>query len=56
MPGMYFACIYDDDWFVGNVIEISEQYNEIHSDVNNGGSSDMSNHLYVAVGHLKIEI
>ena len=30
MPGMYVACIYDDDWFVGNVIEISEQYNEIH--------------------------
>ena len=27
---MYVACIYDDDWFVGNVIEISEQYNEIH--------------------------
>ena len=30
MPVMYVACIYDDDWFVGNVIEISEQYNEIH--------------------------
>ena len=30
MPAMYVACIYDDDWFVGNVIEISEQYNEIH--------------------------
>ena len=30
MPGMYVSCIYDDDWFVGNVIEISEQYNEIH--------------------------
>ena len=30
MPWMYVACIYDDDWFVGNVIEITEQYNEIH--------------------------
>ena len=27
---MYVACIYDDDWFVGNVMEMSEQYNEIH--------------------------
>ena len=30
MPGMHVACIYDDDWLTGNVIEISEQYNEIH--------------------------
>ena len=30
MPGMYVSCIYDDDWFVGNFIEISEQYNEKH--------------------------
>ena len=30
MPRMYVACIYDDDWFVGNVTEISEQYNKIH--------------------------
>ena len=30
MPGMYVACIYDDDWFVENVIEASEQHNEIH--------------------------
>ena len=30
MPRMYVACIYDDDWCVGNVIEISEQYNEMH--------------------------
>ena len=29
MPEMYVACIYDDDWFVGHVIGISEQYNEI---------------------------
>ena len=29
MPRMYVARIYDD-WFVGNVIEISEQYNKIH--------------------------
>ena len=28
----------------------------IISDVNNGWSSDMSDHFYVAVGHLKIEI
>ena len=26
------------------------------SDVNNGRSSDMSDHFYVAVGHLKIKI
>ena len=30
MPGMYVACIYDD-WFIGNVVDISEQYNKIHS-------------------------
>ena len=24
MPGMHVACIYDDGWFVGNVVEISE--------------------------------
>ena len=30
MPRTYVACIYDDDWFVGNVTEISEQYNKIH--------------------------
>ena len=30
MQGMYVSCIYDDDWFVGNFIEISEQYNEKH--------------------------
>ena len=23
-PGMYVACIYDDGWFVGNVVEISQ--------------------------------
>ena len=23
MPGMYVACFYDDDWFIGIVIEIS---------------------------------
>ena len=31
MPGMYVACIYDDDWLIGNVVEISEQYNEINA-------------------------
>ena len=30
MPGMYVVCIYKDEWLVGNIIEISEQYNEIH--------------------------
>ena len=30
MPRMYVACIYDGDWFVGNVTQISEQQNEIH--------------------------
>ena len=30
MPGMHVASIYDDDWFVGNVVKISDQYNEIH--------------------------
>ena len=30
MPGMCVACIYDDDWFVGYVMEIFEQYNEMH--------------------------
>ena len=30
MQGIYVACIYDDDCFVGNVTEISEQYNEKH--------------------------
>ena len=28
--GIYIACIYGDDWFVGNVVEISKQYNKIH--------------------------
>ena len=26
---MYVAWIYDDDWFVGNIIKISGQHNEI---------------------------
>ena len=30
MPGMCILYLYDDDWFVGNVTEISKQYNEIH--------------------------
>ena len=30
MSGIYIACIYHNDWFVGNVAEISKQYNEIH--------------------------
>ena len=24
MPEMYVMCIYDDDWFVGYIVEISE--------------------------------
>lgn len=31
IPEMYVICIYDDDWFVEIVIEISEQQNEIHA-------------------------
>ena len=30
MLGMYIACIYSDDWFVGNVVDISKEYNKIH--------------------------
>ena len=30
MSGIYIACNYLNDWFVGNVAEISKQYNEIH--------------------------
>ena len=27
-PGHYIACTYDRDWYVGNIIEISEEHND----------------------------
>ena len=29
-PGMYVACIYDGDWYIGIVLKVSVKYNEIH--------------------------
>ena len=28
-PGTYIACIYDDNWYVGNIIECSEEHSDI---------------------------
>ena len=29
LPGSYAACIYDDGWFIGNVIEVSDQNQDL---------------------------
>ena len=29
-PGMYVACLYDQDWYIGNVLEVSFEFNDIY--------------------------
>ena len=28
-PGQYVACIYDQDWYIGNVVEIAEEHDDV---------------------------
>ena len=28
-PGQYVACIYDQDWYMGNVVEIAEEHDDV---------------------------
>lgn len=29
-PGTYVACMYDDDWFIGNIVECSEENQDVY--------------------------
>lgn len=29
-PGKYIACIYDEDWFIGNIVERSEEHGDVY--------------------------
>ena len=28
-PGQYVTCIYDQDWYIGNVVEIAEEHDDV---------------------------